>query len=354
MANPFTFEPVADNHPAGSEIGLALDKSGNPSIVFSDLQTGGLILAQRSGGIWNLDSVGGLISGAARPCLAIDSQGNPQLGYQDKASGNLLHAVRTAGRWSFTTIPTRITPGPTPFGGAGNVAFALHPGRLDTQSRDVAYFVYVDLVTDGLGFAHTGTIGPTPVVVEFDPNEKIKFAGPSVAFDGSENFFVGYSSIFPTGAPQDIISVRSKHIVDIEKGTFSDPTVIESSQFLNVRRATSIVRTGSGGCLAYFDMASKVLKASVSSFGGSSIETVATNVGNVVTPSAALKAGAFRIAYADSDAVKLASRSPCGTWSSETVEAVSAGTPSLIYDVGGTANIAYVANNRIRFARRSE
>jgi len=114
------------------------------------------------------------------------------------------------------------------------------------------------------------------------------------------------------------------------------------------------VRTFSDGCIAYFDIASKTLKASVSSGGSSSIETVAANVNNIVTPSAAARRGDFRVAYADTDAIKLASRSPSGVWTVEAVDAVSGGTPSLAYDNSGTANIAYAAGGQLKYARRSE
>jgi len=199
---------------------------------------------------------GGFIGADKRPWLAIDSQGNPRLGYQDPGSGELIHAVKSAGQWSFTHISTKLTPIQGP-GGVAGVTFALHPGRLDPQSRDVGYFVYVDLATDGIGFAHTGGIGPTPVTVQVDTTELTTFADPSVSFDPSENFFVGYVSFFHSGSPQDFVSVRETHVVDIEQGTFSTPEVIEGSQQINVRRPTSIARTCSDGCLAYFDMSSK-------------------------------------------------------------------------------------------------
>jgi hypothetical protein len=300
-----------------------------------------------------VENIGGVVGSDSRPRVAVDSQGNPQIAYRDLSSGELIHAVKSAGRWSFTHVPTRLTPDHRP-SGVGVVDFALHPGRLDTESRDVGYFVYVDLATDGIGFAHTGSIGPTPVTVQDDPNDLTLFAGPSAAFDPSENFFVAYVGIFQTGAPQDSVSVRATHVTDIETGAFSEPTVIEGSQFINVRRPTSIVRTFSDGCLAYFDIANKTLKASVSSGGLSGIETVATNVSSIPTPSAAAKQNEFRVAYADTDAIKLASRSRSGVWTVEAVEAVSGGTPSLAYDNSGTANIAYAAGGRLRYARRSE
>lgn len=354
MATPFTFEAVDDSVAVSGEVSLALDRAGNPRIAFTRQGSGQIIVARRDGGTWTREDVpNGFTGSDSRACLAIDSQGNPQLAYRDLSGGDLIHAVKLAGQWSFTHVPTRLTPDHRP-SGVGGIAFALHPGRLDTERRDVGFFVYVDLATDGIGFAHSGNIGPTPVIVQDDPNDLTKFADPSATFDSSEGFFVAYVGIFETGAPQDNVSVRTTLITDIEQGTFGQPVVIEGSQFINVRRPTSIVRTFSGGCIAYFDIANRTLKAHVSSLGAAGIETVAANINNIVTPSASVKGNQFRVAYADTDAIKLASRSQSGVWTVEAVDPVSAGSPSLAYDNAGTANIAYAAGGRLKYARRSE
>jgi hypothetical protein len=346
MASAFTFEPIVDNIAIGGQINLSLDKDGNPGIVFSDRNAGTLFVAHRPpSGQWSVDTVTeSFISGAARPRLAFDSTGNPQVAYRNRADSALIHGVKRGGAWSLTPIPTKLTP--TGTGAVGSVAFALHPGRLDPESRDVGFFVYVDLTTDGIGFAHTGSIGPTPVTVELDPNHDTTFASPSAVFDSSEGFFVAY-----TAALQNSISVKASLILDIEQGTFGAPSVIDQS--LNVRSDTSIVRTTFGGCIAYYDMASRTVKANVISDGFSSIETVATGVTFNDAPSAAIQRGQFRVAYADSGGIMLASRSESGAWTSEVVEAVSGTSPSLAYDNAGTANISYVVGSKLRFARRT-
>lgn len=186
------------------------------------------------------------------------------------------------------------------------------------------------------------------------PNDNSSFGGPSAAFDSSENFFIACVGVFHGGAPRDSFSIRQTHIVDIEKGTLATATVIEASQLIDVTSGTSVARSGFGGCLAYLDMASKTLKASVSSGASSSIEIVATGVDKNDTPSAAVKRGEFRVAYADSGGIKLASRSNSGNWTSEIVTAATGGCPSLAHDNSGTAKIAYAVGSRLIYASRSE
>jgi len=356
MATPFTFETVDEGISAQGAVSLALDGSGNSRIAYTQQGSGQIVVARRDGGAWTKEQVSsGFVGLDSSLCLAIDSQGNPQLAYRDLNSSELIHAVKGADRWVLTHIRTRLGGLPRP-GGVDGIAFALHPGRLDRESRDVGYFVYTDLVHDGIGFAHTGNLGPTPVTVQEDQNDLLKFGHSSATFDPSENFFVGYIGFFRSGSSQDTVSVRSTHITNIETGTFADPTVIESSPFINVKRSTSIVRTFGGGCLAYFDIANKTLKARVSSVGSGveRIETVAANINAIVTPSAAQNRGAFRVAFADTDAIKLASRSQSGNWTVEIVDGVSGGTPSVAYDNSGKANIAYAVGGKLKYATRTE
>jgi hypothetical protein len=181
------------------------------------------------------------------------------------------------------------------------------------------------------------------------------FLGPSAVFDGSENFFASYLSIFDTGSPQARVSVLATQLTDDTKGTFSPPRMIDGSQLLNVRRPISMAQIAGGSCIAYCDNTSKTMKAAVSLLGGSDIETIASNVNTFITPSAAVgKSSNFRVAYADHDGVKLASRSQLPEWTVDTVDAVSAGPVSLAYDNSSTAHVAYVASGGVKYARRSD
>jgi hypothetical protein len=357
MATPFTFETADDGGqgPVHGELSLALDKTGNPRVAYAQQVSGQIMVARRDGGAWTRESVpGGAVGSGVRICLAIDSQGNPQLAYRDQASGELIHAVKSADQWTFTHVATRLTDHKP--GGVGTIAFALHPGRHDPESRDVPFFVYADPATDGIGFAHSG-IGPSPVVVQLDPTLLTTFGQPSAAFDPSEGFFIAYVGFFHDGSPVDFVSVRATLVTDIEQGTLAPPAVIEGSKLINVRSPTSIVRTAFEGCISYFDRANKTLKAQVASpeLPEPRIEIVATSVNNVTaTPSAAASRGQFRVAYADDTAIKLASRGPSGDWTVEVVDPVSGLLPSLAYDNSGTANLAYAVGGQLKYARRSE
>jgi hypothetical protein len=348
MATPFSFESVADNVAPSGDVCLALDQAGNPSVAFSHSGSGKIVVARRNGGAWSHEDVPNAAVGRdVRPCIAIDSQGNPRLAYQDLTTQNLIYAVRGSGGWSLSTIHTRLTTGHPP-GPVFNVAFALRPGRHDPENRDVAYFAYVDPMTDGIRFAHTGNFGPTPIDVEFGATDQTQYANPAVTFDLSDNFFLAYVGRWDGGGPAET-SVRLTHIT--MQGAFPQSQVLEASQSINVRRAPSIARTFSDTCVAYFDSASKTVKAFVS--GG--VEAVTGNVNTIFTPSAAMNAnGGFSIAYTDTNGVNLASRSASGVWTIEVVDVVAgAGAPSLAYH-NATAHIAYAANGRMKYATRSE
>src|SRR5262249_54822116 len=149
---------VVDNIAINGHVSLVLDKDGHPRIVFSDRTTGQLLLAQRNSSKWHVENVtGAFINPDVRPRLAIDSAGNAQVAFGDKNNTGLFHGVKRGGKWTLTRIPTRLTPGADNSGVTG-LEFALHPGRLDTKSRDVGYFAYADMASRGLGFAHTGNL----------------------------------------------------------------------------------------------------------------------------------------------------------------------------------------------------
>ena len=204
-------------------------------------------------GTWTHENVpGGFVGDDSRACLAIDSLGNPQVGHPDLNSGELIHAKKTGGQWRLAHIPTRLTPVHAD-NSIGAVHLSLNP------RNDLAHFIYTDLATHGIGFAHTGNLGPTPVPVHVAANDLTRFGHPSAAFDPSGNLFVGYIKIFQTGGPQNDISILETHMVGVQPVTFSVPDVIDDSTNLAVNRPTSIVRTFLRGCLAYFDFASKTL-----------------------------------------------------------------------------------------------
>jgi len=358
MTTPFTFETVDDGTQGGvhGELSLALDKQGNPRVAYAQ-PSGAIMLARRDSGAWTLER---LPSGSnvaligERICLAIDSNGNPHLAYRDLTGGDLIHAVKTGSDWTFNHVVTLLTP--VGGGGVDGVAFALHPGRLDPSQRDVPFFAYTDLATGGLGFAHSG-IGPSPVAVDIDHGPtRTEFGHASATFDPSEGFFFAYVGSANLGAPNPQVSVRSAFVVDIEQGTISQVQTLEQSESINVI-STGLARTAFEGCIAYFDLASKTVKSQFLSPDVPRSEIIETNI-NSGPPSAAqngaIAAPAFRVAYADANAVKLASRNQFGDWTVEIVDPVSGISPSLAYDNSGTAHLAYAAGGKLKYARRSE
>jgi hypothetical protein len=354
MAASFTLETVANGVAAGGNgVGIAVDKAGNPSIAFIQPGSGQIVVARKNGGTWTHENAPSAFADLdTSPCLAIDSQGNPHIAYKNISSGELVHGFKSGGQWSSKTVPTRLD-GAHPTAGVNGFALVLHPGHFTPESRDAAYFVYVDLGTGCVGFAHTDA-GRSPSIVQAVITG-LSFAGPAATFDGSENFFVSYVSLFETGSPQPRIAVMQAQLTDTTKGTFSQPFTVDGTQSLNVRRGTSIARNAGGGCIAYCDNTSSSLKAAVAEPGASDIETIASNL-TFITPSVANnRFSNFRVAYNDHDGVKLASRNQLPDWTVETVDAVSAGPVSLAYDSNSnTAHIAYVTGGGVKHAFRTD
>jgi hypothetical protein len=355
MTTSFILETVANGVAAGGNgVGLAVDKAGNPSIAFIQPGNGQVVLARKNGGTWTHENAPSAFAlPDSRPSLAIDSQGNPHIACKNISTGELVYVFKNGGQWSFKVIPTRLD-GAHPTAGINDVALVLHPGHFTPQSRDAAYFVYVDLGTGCVGFAHTDA-GRSPSIVQALITG-LSFAGTSATFDGSENFFASYVSSFETGSPQPRMAVMQTQLTDTSKGTFSKPFTIDGTTNLNVRAGTSIARNAGGGCIAYCDNTTKTLKAAVAVPGGSDIETIASNVSPFIAPSAANnRFSNFRVAYTDHDGVKLASRNQMPDWTVEMVDAVSAGPASLVYDSNSnTAHIAYVTGGGVKHASRTD
>jgi hypothetical protein len=367
MATPFAFETVDDGGGGAvhGELSLALDEAGNPRVAYAQA-SGQIMLARRDGGVWTREPVSGglaLLDGI-RVCLAIDSQGNPHLAFRSPPDGHLFHAVKSADKWTLTEVHTRLTLDHG-FGGISGLALVVHPGQQIPELRDTPHFAYGDLGLPGLGYARLGS-EPSPITVETlastDPR-RASFGFPSMVIDPeTEEIHIAYVSILDEGSPTPFVSVRRKKIPDPLAGTVSQVTVIEGSTSINISSPTSVARTTgpiAATCISYFDFANKTLKAwfSTAELPDPLIETVESSVNNsgiTVALSAAVNRRQFRVAYADANAIKLASRSPSATWTVEVVDPVSGVLPSLAYDNFGTASLAYEQGGKLKYAHRSE
>ena len=364
MSGAFTFE-VIDQGSAISvhgELSLALDRQGNPSVAYA-LASGAIMLARRSGGAWTreeLPSGSTAVLDDTRIRLAIDSRGSPHVAFRHQ-TGVLVYAVKRDNQWSNPIqVSTALSGGPRP---AGIAAFdmGVHPGRLTPELRDIPQLVYADLTTGDLGYTQIGGTSHAPMSIAQIGKDEEKAATQtglhaSMTFDpGSEEMHIAYVSHVEQESVT-LVTLRRKRIIGTQPLALSPATDIEKSEAINVL-STSIVRTGFSTCIAYFDLASRSVKAFFESAdlpGCGRIEPVDSNIGATVEVSAAANRGQFRITYADANAIKLASRDRVGAWAVESVEAVSGKLPSLAYDNAGTANLAYATGGALKFARRVE
>ena len=136
----------------------------------------------------------------------------------------------------------------------------------------------------------------------------------------------------------------------MDNGTLSVAQKLGVGVFI---RPTSIAGETGSQCVACFDAADGTLKATIQDSGVTAHETVARNVAATV-PSAAKHRGLFRIAFADDNKVKLASRNRLATWTIETVDAAGGAMPSLAYDSVSNCHIGYVAGGTLKYATRKE
>lgn len=82
---------------------LALDSQNNPHVIYYSTGDGSLKYAVRTGGIWDIDSLG--INNLGYPAsLALDSQDIPHISYHDGTTYSLKYAVKSGGTWIIETV----------------------------------------------------------------------------------------------------------------------------------------------------------------------------------------------------------------------------------------------------------
>ncbi|MEJ2362488.1 MAG: fibronectin type III domain-containing protein [Gammaproteobacteria bacterium] len=82
----------------GSDPSLALDSSNQPHVSYRS--SGSVVLAYKSGGVWQQDAINNNAGNYGDTSLRIDSQGANQLSYYDATNTNLMHASNLNGVWT--------------------------------------------------------------------------------------------------------------------------------------------------------------------------------------------------------------------------------------------------------------
>lgn len=360
----FTIETVDGPARVRGQCCLALDKSGNPRIAYAG-SGGDVRLARRDGGAWTVENLptGTFVtpSDVDRVCLEIDSQDQPHIAYVDNESGHLIYGVRDDDGWTLTPVPSSLLLGDPR--GVVNISLKLHPGRLSadlstTELKDAPTLGFHDLTSVSLAYARRvdGKFKPAVVASTASLATALDDSGVastgmnlSMAFDRlSESLHLAYSS-----RVAEVQRLRRKRILDTTAGDLSSSDLLADDRI--VVGATSIAKGEGTTCVAFADITNRQLKAWVELFDlpEPSRELIAADVPGTV-PSVALNRGEFRVAYADNDNPKLASRDRFGKWSLEVIDPAGGAMPSLAYDKRGNAHIAYVAGSTLKYATRSE
>lgn len=347
----FRFETVDS---AANPMGLcclALDKTGNPRIAFAGGQ-GEIKLAQRNADVWSVEEVfsAGRISVTEdnRVWLQIDSTGNPQIAFIAQGSGHLVYGVKR-GNWTFTEIPTSSLG----LGAPIHLSFVLHPGRFTPELRDTPHFLFHDGSDTALGYARLFNGDFKTQSISSEATESGMFSS-AVVDPGSEEINVAYVANLADPATQMRHSIRIRDplvkTLSVDDGSLSVTEKLGVGVFI---RHTSIAGETGRNCVACFDAQTNALKAVVQESGFTAQEIIAPNVAATV-PSAAKHLGFYRVAFADDNKTKLASRNRLGNWSVEIVDAAGGAMPSLGYDLENNCHIGYVAGTALKYATRKE
>jgi hypothetical protein len=341
MAN-FRFETVDGAANAKGLCSLALDGAGNPRIAFAGPR-GEIKLAQRNDGRWSVEDViaGGAISISEenRVWLQLDSAGNPQIAYVAQISSRLVHGVKGKTEWTFQNIPSS-TLAPI------HISFVIHPGPFTTELRDTPHFLFRDGSQNGLGY--TRLINGEFETVKISPEATESGMFTSAVVDrNSEEINIAYVANLADPAHQMMHFIRvmdpTAQVLSIDKGTLSVAPQLGKGRYI---RLTSIAGETGRNCIACYDATDRTLKAFVQESGVVSHEKIVQNVGR--------NRGLYRVAFADANKMKLASRDRFLNWTIETVDATGGAMPSLAYDKANNCHIGYVAGTTLKYATRNE
>jgi hypothetical protein len=95
----------------GYSVCIALDKDGNPHIVYMNESSSQVKYAVRKGGRWEIQVVDDVaqIGYPDRNSIAVDEQGQPYIGYYDARRGILKVAHRQGQKWSTEVVDSNFT-----------------------------------------------------------------------------------------------------------------------------------------------------------------------------------------------------------------------------------------------------
>jgi len=256
-------------------------------------------------------------------------------------------------------VPTRLLRRDP--GGVAEYAFRLYGRSNPAELRDTPHFAFFDSSTGQLGYARrVADRFALLTAAAADGVTSTTGLFPSIAFDDSSaSFLIAYTEIFgrreDSEGPPPLTKVWLKVILDPLGDTFSEPTLLEQGRF-DLVTPTSVTVNGRF-CMACANATTRALNAWVREEG---ILTpvkheVATTAAAVVPSVAHTVSGAFRIAYADGDTIKLAAQDKFGRWNVEVVDEQGGSTPSLAYDRSSAkGHLAYSANRTLNYAAWTE
>lgn len=120
---------VSTEEYADLSLDLALTSTGEPGIVWSDIETGELMYAERLGGQWDIEMIEDAGTESAFPSLVYDAENQPQVSFFDTNTNDIHYAWRTAERWLVETVDASGEPGFHLPGGWTQIAMIGNPAR---------------------------------------------------------------------------------------------------------------------------------------------------------------------------------------------------------------------------------
>lgn len=329
----------------GSRVGhpgsLVLDSNGDPHIVYATVD-GEVRCGRKVAGAWVSENIHMRTSTTTedRICIAVDSHGDQHIAFKDRDSGHLVYGVKQSA-WTLEEVPTR---GGTLARGVAHISFQLHPGKVSPEQRDAPHLSFHDTLNSALG--HIVKTGERwhPTLIE-DPDIRSAGLFTSLAIDVEERIRIAY---FEGGEGHLVLKMAELLDGQWARDVLDDEIEGESASFARGTFGRTYI--------AYFDRKTGSVKAWVHSFDlpAPRKEIVIAGLSLPTAPSAAANPeGELRVAYSDGQ-LRLGLRDRFGVWTSQTIDASAAGSPSLAYDKNGSFHMTYAVGSALKYARGTE